>query len=172
MDVQLYIYDLSRGMARAFSQQFLGIHLEAIYHTSIVLAQRTEYFFGAGIQSCYPGTTHHGQPMQKLDLGRTELPMEVIQEWLTNVAEDYSHQNYDLFLKNCNNFSNDFAEFLVGNGIPEYIVEMPAQVLNTPIGQMLRPQIDSAMREVTQAPVVSQGGSGQGQGQGEAGRRR
>lgn len=168
MDVQLYVYDLSQGMARAFSQSFLGIHLDAIYHTSIVLDRRTEYFFGAGIQHCYPGTTHHGQPMQKIDLGKTELPMDVVEEWLENVTEDYSSSNYDLFLKNCNNFSNDFAEFLVGKGIPSYITEMPAQVLNTPIGQMLRPQIDSAMRRVTQAPTVGQGGSLPEQGPGES----
>lgn len=43
--------------------------------------------------------------------------------------------------------------FLVGRGIPEHITSLPQTVLNTPFGQMLRPQIDSAMREITQAPV-------------------
>lgn len=62
-------------------------------------------------------------------------------------------QSYDLFLHNCNNFSNDFAMFLVGKGIPEHITSLPQTVLNTPFGQMLKPQLDAAMRGVTQAPV-------------------
>ena len=43
--------------------------------------------------------------------------------------------------------------FLVGKGIPEHITSLPETVLNTPFGQMLRPQLDRTMREVTQAPV-------------------
>lgn len=62
-------------------------------------------------------------------------------------------QSYDLFLHNCNNFSHDFAMFLVGKGIPEHITSLPQTVLNTPFGQMLKPQLDAAMRPVTQAPV-------------------
>lgn len=46
--------------------------------------------------------------------------------------------------------------FLVGKGIPEHITSLPQTVLNTPFGQMLRPQIDAAMRTVTQAPVPPQ----------------
>ena len=63
-------------------------------------------------------------------------------------------QSYDLFLHNCNNFSNDFAMFLVGKQIPSHITSLPQTVLNTPFGQMLRPQIDSAMREITEVPVT------------------
>ena len=62
-------------------------------------------------------------------------------------------QSYDLFLHNCNNFTNDFAMFLVGKGIPDHITSLPQTVLNTPFGQMLKPQLDQAMRGVTQAPV-------------------
>jgi len=58
-----------------------------------------------------------------------------------------------LFLHNCNNFSNDFAMFLVGKGIPDHITSLPQTVLNTPFGQMLKPQLDNAMRGITQAPV-------------------
>lgn len=51
------------------------------------------------------------------------------------------------------NSSNDFCMFLVGRGIPDHIRSLPKTVLNTPFGQMLRPQIDRAMRQITQAPV-------------------
>ena len=43
--------------------------------------------------------------------------------------------------------------FLVGKGIPEHITSLPQTVLNTPFGQMLKPQLDNAMRGITQAPV-------------------
>jgi thiol-disulfide isomerase/thioredoxin len=46
--------------------------------------------------------------------------------------------------------------FLVGTGIPSHITSLPKTVLSTPFGQMLKPQLDRAMREVTQAPVPSQ----------------
>jgi thiol-disulfide isomerase/thioredoxin len=52
--------------------------------------------------------------------------------------------------------TNDFAMFLVGRGIPEHITSLPQTVLNTPFGQMLRPQLDALMRPVTQAPVLQQ----------------
>lgn len=65
----------------------------------------------------------------------------------------YRGQSYDLFLHNCNNFTNDFAMFLVGKGIPDHITSLPQTVLNTPFGQMLKPQLDNAMRGITQAPV-------------------
>lgn len=44
--------------------------------------------------------------------------------------------------------------FLVGKGIPAHITSLPQTVLNTPFGQMLKPQLDNAMRDITQAPVA------------------
>jgi thiol-disulfide isomerase/thioredoxin len=46
--------------------------------------------------------------------------------------------------------------FLVGRGIPDHITSLPETVLNTPFGQMLRPQLESSMRSITQAPVHTQ----------------
>lgn len=43
--------------------------------------------------------------------------------------------------------------FLVGKGIPHHITSLPQTVLDTPFGQMLKPQLDNAMRGITQAPV-------------------
>ena len=41
--------------------------------------------------------------------------------------------------------------FLVGDGIPKHITSLPETVLETPFGQMLRPQLDQSMRGITQA---------------------
>ncbi|CAN9281144.1 unnamed protein product [Alternaria alternata] len=134
------------------SMQFLGIQIDAVYHTSIVI-DGIEYYYGQGVQTCQAGATHHGRPMEVIKLGQTALPMEVILEYLESLKEVYTPEAYDLFAHNCNNFSNDFAMFLVGKGIPDHITSLPQTVLNTPFGQMLRPQIDAAMRPITQAPT-------------------
>ncbi|KAL8971742.1 MAG: hypothetical protein Q9197_003116 [Variospora fuerteventurae] len=153
MEVELYVYDLSQGLARQMSQNFLGVQIDAVYHTALVFGG-IEYFFGAGIQQTYPGATHHGRPMEVIPLGKTDLPMEIILEYLDSLRQVYTVDSYDLFTHNCNNFTNDFAMFLLGKGIPDHITSLPQTVLNTPFGQMLKPQLDSAMRGITQAPVA------------------
>ena len=155
MEVQLYVYDLTRGMARAMSRQVLGTQIDAVYHTSLVFGN-IEYFFGMGVQTCYPGSTHHGQPMEVIPMGTSHLPIEVVLEYLESLKEVYTPESYDLFAHNCNNFTNDFAMFLVGTGIPDHITNLPKRVLDTPFGQMLKPQIDAGMRSMTQAPVPPQ----------------
>ena len=81
--------------------------------------------------------------------------MEVILEFLEGLKSVYSAESYDLFHHNCNNFSNDFAMFLVGKGIPEHITSLPDTFLNTPFGQMIKPQLDQSMRGITQAPTAN-----------------
>jgi len=52
-------------------------------------------------------------------------------------------EKYDLFTNNCNNFSDECAHFLVGEKLPSYITGLPKEVLDTPIGNMLKPVIDN-----------------------------
>ncbi|KAL2800631.1 PUL domain-containing protein [Aspergillus keveii] len=125
--------------------------MDAVYHTSLVF-NNVEYYFGQGIQTARPGSTHHGAPMEKIHMGKTELPFEVIEEYLQSLNSIYTPESYDLFLHNCNNFTQDLAMFLLGKSIPEHIRNLPQTFLNTPFGQMLKPQIEGALRGVTQAP--------------------
>lgn len=155
MDVELYVYDLSKGVARAMSRQFLGVQIDAVYHTSLVFGN-IEYLYGAGVQTCYPASSHHGQPMQILKQGKTELPLEDILEYLESLKQVYTAESYDLFTHNCNNFTNDLLTFLVGKGIPPHITSLPQTVLNTPFGQMIKSQLDASIRTVTQAPIPAQ----------------
>src|ERR1700761_362328 len=156
MDVQLYIYDLSRGMARQYSQMLTGIQIDAIYHTAIVF-NHVEYFFGQGIHRKVPGSTHHGQPMKIVHMGKTDLPLDVVEEYLESLEDIYTPESYDLFLHNCNNFSQDLAMFLVGKSIPDEIKNLPETFLRSPMGQMLRGQLDQSMRTMTQAPDALSG---------------
>lgn len=132
-----------------------------------------EYFFGAGVQTSRPGHTHHGRPIEIIPLGTTQLPLDIINEYLASLKEIYTPQSYDLFAHNCNNFANDFATFLVGRGIPDHITSLPRRVLETPFAQMLRPQLDASMRAITQSPVPEEGAPAPAaaNGTGGAGRR-
>lgn len=52
--VQLYVYDMTNGVAAVMSQMLLGQHIDGIWHTAVIIFGR-EFFFGsAGIQSCLP----------------------------------------------------------------------------------------------------------------------
>lgn len=89
MDVHLLVYDLSRGLARQMSLGLLGFQLDAIYHTSIELQGR-EYVYDGGIISIVPGTSHLGQPLEKLHLGKTDLPMDVIGDYLESIRSVFT----------------------------------------------------------------------------------
>ena len=42
-----------------------------------------------------------------------------------------------MFKNNCNNFTDECASFLTGTGIPRHIVDLPLEVLKTPMGAMI-----------------------------------
>lgn len=52
--VQLYIYDLTSGMAAMMSQMLVGRHIEGIWHTAVVIYGREYFYGGQGIQMCMP----------------------------------------------------------------------------------------------------------------------
>lgn len=133
MDVQLYVYDLSKGLARVWSRPLTGIQIDAIYHTSLVLGH-TEYFFGNGVKRKIAGTTHHGQPIEVLYMGHTELPMEVIDEYVDSLEQVYTEESYDLFLHNCNNFTQDLSMFLLGKVFVSCFLCNCTDKLSRPLG--------------------------------------
>ncbi|XP_071318642.1 desumoylating isopeptidase 1b isoform X2 [Trachinotus anak] len=150
--VKLYVYDLSRGMARQLSSLMLGKQLDGIWHTAIVVHGKEYFFVGEGINSCSPGGTPLGEPDSIVDLGFTEVPAEIFTEYLTSLAEStFRGDKYNLFEHNCNTFSNEVAQFLTGKKIPSYITDLPSEVLSTPFGRALRPLLDSI--------VINPGGS-------------
>ncbi len=101
--------------------------------------------------------------MRIMKLGKTQLPMDVIQDYLESLRPIYTLQvrvkfqirssigsdalqAYDLWRHNCNNFSNDFATFLVGKGVPDYVSRMPDIVMNSAFGRMFRPAVDDMLK--------------------------
>lgn len=157
--VTLNVYDLSQGLARQLSPTFLGKTIDGIWHTGVVV-YGTEYFFGGGIQRCPAGSTPYGRPVKVVDLGVTHLPREVFEDYLQEISPRYTMEKYNLFKHNCNNFSNEVAQFLVGSTIPEYILNLPDEVLNSPMSPLIMPmiqQLEATLRAnaAPQAPQFS-----------------
>ncbi|KAK9726532.1 hypothetical protein RND81_05G221800 [Saponaria officinalis] len=154
--VTLNIYDLSQGLARQLSTAFLGKAIEAIWHTGIVV-YGNEYYFGGGIQHAPAASTPYGTPMKVVELGVTHIPQDVFEGYLEEISPRYTAATYSLLTHNCNNFSNEVAQFLVGATIPDYILQLPNEVMNSPMGHMMLPmiqQLEATLRAgaVPQAP--------------------
>ncbi|PKU72242.1 desumoylating isopeptidase 1 [Dendrobium catenatum] len=154
--VKLNIYDLSQGLARQLSVAFLGKSIEAIWHTGIVV-YGNEYYFGAGIQHDPVGRTPYGVPLRSVELGVTHVPKEIFEDYLKEISSRYTAETYRLLSHNCNNFSNEVAQFLVGTSIPDYILQLPNDVMNSPMAPLILPmiqQLETTMRSgaVPQAP--------------------
>eukprot|EP00798_Chlamydomonas_sp_ICE-L_P029283 gene29283-12526_t len=115
--VELYVYDLTNGLAKQISPMMLGIQVDAIFHTAIVIAG-TEYFFGQGIQKANAGTTPFGQPMKKITLGTADVTGKMIEEVLLDLGARFKPSDYNLLFHNCNHFSNEFSQLLTGTEIP------------------------------------------------------
>ncbi|CAN6288001.1 unnamed protein product [Urochloa humidicola] len=138
--VKLHIYDLSQGMARQLSTTILGKAIEGIWHTGVVVYGR-EYYFGGGIQQGQPGRTPYGTPVRVEDLGVTHVPREVFEDFLREIGPRYTPATYSLLTHNCNNFSNEAAQFLASAAVPSYILHLPNEVMNSPIGALIMPMI-------------------------------
>jgi len=140
--VTMLIYDISNGMARQFGQQFLGKKLDGVWHTSIVVYNK-EYFYGGGICTAKPRQTPFGRPYREQNLGNTEIPEEILNDYLKDLQKMFQPHNYNLIKHNCNHFTNTLAEFLVGSGIPKEILNQHEVLLNTPMGNYIMPMLES-----------------------------
>jgi hypothetical protein len=150
--VELYVYDLSQGLARQLSVQLFGKGIDGIWHTAIGVYGK-EYYFGGGIQNNPIGQSSHGSPVQVMQLGYTQIPQDIFEEYLQEIQPRYTQETYSLMCHNCNNFSEELSQFLLGTGIPEYILRLPEDVLSSPMGPMLRPMIENLDATLRQGRV-------------------
>ncbi|KAK8763421.1 desumoylating isopeptidase 1-like [Amblyomma americanum] len=148
-EVFLYMYDLSKELAKTITPTLLGKELPGVYHTSIVV-HGMEYFFGSmGVVSCPVGNTNLQAPDRIISLGRSELTLGVFSDYLCEIGESsYSGTTYNMFHHNCNNFSQDVALFLTGNSIPPEVLEMPSEFLDTPLGNSLAAHYENIMKDL------------------------
>lgn len=159
MEVHLAIYDLSNGMARNLSAQFLGPNhaLEMIPHTGLLCFGK-EYFFGGGIQAVDPRLfrrTRGIEPCQIQSLGMTDISQSEFEAWCQSTGHyKFNANSYDLLSRNCNHFSHEAAlhGLKLQRGVPEWILTVPQRFLSSPMGQMIRPMLEE-MQITQMAPV-------------------
>lgn len=159
MEVHLAIYDLSGGMARSLSAQFLGPNhtIDMIPHTALLVFGK-EYFYGGGIQAVDPHvfrSTRGIQPCQIQVLGTTRVTQQQFEAWCSTTGSAKFHAySYDLLQRNCNNFTHEAAieGLKLSQGIPDWILHVPQRFLSSPMGMMVRPMLEQM--QITQtAPV-------------------
>ncbi len=69
-------------------------------------------------------------------------------EFLRETSPRFTAATYNVLKHNCNNFSDECATFLLGNGIPKDIVNLPNEFLSTPMGRMLSPMLQQAQENL------------------------
>ncbi|KAL2918778.1 hypothetical protein HK105_201612 [Polyrhizophydium stewartii] len=158
--VTLLVYDLSQGMARALSMGLAGRQIDGIWHTSVVVFG-TEHCFGQGVETFVPGTAPHGTPVERIDMGITHIPKDIFDEFLAHMRTIWTADKYHLLDNNCNSFSEELCQFLVGKSIPSHITGLPAEFLSTyvetagrPFGQSILPMIENMFGPSRQARSV------------------
>ncbi|KAJ8652244.1 hypothetical protein O0I10_012152 [Lichtheimia ornata] len=152
--VKLYIYDLSNGLAKQMSMSLTGRQIDGIWHTSVVVFGQ-EFYYGQGILTSSPGATHHGQPLEIIDMGETYLPPEVVLEYIESQRSVFTPEKYHLLDFNCNTFSESMCQFLTGKSIPSHITSLPSDFLNTPFGQSMLPMIENMFGQSQAAPSTN-----------------
>ncbi|OWY98525.1 Peptidase [Phytophthora megakarya] len=153
--VTLHVYDLSHGMARQLSPSLLGKTIDGVWHTGVLVFGKEYFFGGGGIQAMAPELVvqRYGmQPMRTVTLGTTSLSQQQFEQFLRENNARFTDATYDLLRHNCNNFSDEVAKFLVGSGIPQYILDLPNEALNSPFGAMLRPMLENMNNQMHAAP--------------------
>jgi len=138
--IYLYVYDLTQGMAKSLAPMLIGRPLEGVWHSGIV-AFGSEYFFGDGICNMPPGTTPFGSPTKKILLGESEINQELFHEYLSDLKGMFSPTTYNVKKNNCNHFTNECCNFLVGSDIPHDILKQAEDLFNTPLGKMVEPMM-------------------------------
>ncbi|XP_043262011.1 uncharacterized protein LOC122402908 isoform X3 [Colletes gigas] len=131
-------------LVRATKLEIVCRHIEGIWHTAIVAYGREYYFCSNGIQSSRPGGTVLGEPNKVEKIGDIYLPYSVFLEYIHGLGTSkFAPGTYNLFKHNCNCFTEEVSNFLAGKGIPKYILDLPEEIFQTPIGQGLKSLIGS-----------------------------
>ena len=125
------------------SKALVGKQIDGVWHTGIVIYGK-EFYYGGGISHDAPAATPFGkyrtgevnqlinafisiigQPTKVMDLGETEVPEELFMELLEDIAPRFNASTYDVLKHNCNNFTDEVAKLVLGEGIPSDIVDLP-----------------------------------------------
>lgn len=145
VNVKVYMYDLSGGMARQFSPMLLGTMIEAIWHTSILIDGAHEIYFdgGVGIATAPAGQTRFGRPVRVDDMGESTKTSREFAEWCAQQQQSqFGPNSYSLLVRNCNHFTDAALRFLATpRQLSADVTDMIPRILSTPLGGMLAPML-------------------------------
>ena len=97
-----------------------------VYHTGVSVFGR-EYSFGyhpyegTGIFETEPGQASGVQLSQSLTVPELFVELNAVELILDDLRCEYAASTYNIFTRNCNHFTNDFCERLLGLSAPTYI---------------------------------------------------
>lgn len=143
--VKLKLYDLSRGMVKTWSPIVLGKTIEGIWHTAVIVYDM-EYFYGGGILCLEPNefeSMYNIKPVKIIDMGATDVNQSIFHDYLNSIQSQFSVDKYNIVTWNCNHFTNEICNFLVGKNIPEHILNLPLEVMATSQGKMILDMMQS-----------------------------
>ena len=143
--VMLYQYDLTQGLAKSLSRSFIGKQIEGVWHTAVCVYGK-EYFYGGGICIGEPKKTPYGYPVKEIEFGYTNKTMEEFQSYIKSINSQFTMNTYDILNHNCNHFTDAALYYLCGKHLPNSILKQHEEILNTPLGQMVRPMLENMSR--------------------------
>ena len=74
-------------------------------------------------------------------MGETEIPKEIFEDYLKDINHKFTADKYNVIHHNCNQFTDDVAEFLTGQKIDEEYSRQAKKLMETPFGKMLEPML-------------------------------
>ena len=143
--VVVYQYDLTQGMAKTMSRGLIGKQIEGVWHTGVCVFGK-EYFYGGGICVGEPKKTPYGYPVKEIDFGYTTKTEEDLKNYIKSINSQFTVNTYDVLKHNCNHFTDAALFFLVGKHLPNSILKQHEEILNTPLGQFVRPLLENMSR--------------------------
>ena len=139
--VIVYQYDLTQGMAKAMSRGLIGKQVDGVWHTGVCVFGK-EYYYGGGICVGEPKKTPYGYPVKELDFGYTTKTEADLKAYIKSINNQFTMNTYNILNHNCNHFTDAALYFLVGKHLPDSILKQHEELLNTPMGQMVRPLLE------------------------------
>lgn len=140
--VYLYLYDLSNGKASWLSPLLLGLRVDGIWHSAVVVHGK-EYWFGGRVYESVPGRSQWGEPDRVIELGETMLTVEDAEDFISReLMDEFTSESYDILSHNCNHFSEQVCRFLTSRHIPEDVLRQAERVMESPAAQAARPLLN------------------------------
>lgn len=145
-DVKLYMYDLSKGMARALAP-VLGSWLSAeefdgVWHSGVVVFGQ-EYIFNGDLVHTGPGLSAWGVPTKVVTIGHTSCSRQSLHQFIvSDLRSLFNRTSYDALANNCNHFADRVCWHLCRRHIPDHILQQPEKLAKLPALRLLRPFLD------------------------------